>query len=53
MPWDSRTGMSPATPCNARPMPGGMLREAGTPELTQPWHGSDAAAVSSDPGLTS
>lgn len=36
--------MSPATPRNARPVPGGMLKEVGTRELTQPWRGSDAAA---------
>lgn len=44
VPWGSRTGMSPAASPYARPVPGGMLREVRIQELTQPWHGSDAAA---------
>lgn len=36
--------MSPATHRNAQPVPGWMLKEVGTRELTQPWHSSDAAA---------
>lgn len=36
--------MSPAASPYARPVPGGTLREVGTWELTQPWHGSEAAA---------
>lgn len=43
MPWDSRTGMTPAVSPYARPVPAGMLKEVGTRELTQPWRGSDAA----------
>lgn len=44
VPWGSRTGMSPAASPYARPERGGMLKVVRIQELTQPWHGSDAAA---------